>query len=60
MTCVRSLILYMAISWKPTVFDLVCLLDRDANSDTVHTGFDIDLLVFVAGDGQGVEEELGG
>lgn len=50
----------MAISWKPTVFDLVCLLDRDANSDTVHTGFDIDLLVFVAGDGQGVEEELGG
>ena len=42
------------------MLNFVGLLYSNADTDTVHTGFDIDLLVFVAGDGQGVEEELGG
>jgi len=37
------------------VLYLICLLDLDADSDTVDTRFNKNLLVFVAGDGEGVQ-----
>jgi hypothetical protein len=36
------------------VFDLVCLLDPDADADAVDTGLDEDTLVLVTGDSQRV------
>ena len=41
------------------VFDLVCLLDPDADADAVDTGLDEDTLVLIAGDGQRVQEDFG-
>lgn len=40
------------------VFNLVCLFYPDADADTVDTRLDKDLLIFVAGDVQGVQQEL--
>ena len=42
------------------VFDLVCLLNPNADADTVHTGLDEHLLVLVSRDCEGVEDEFGG
>lgn len=41
------------------VFDLVCLLDSNADTDAVDGGLDQDTLVLVAGNGQGVQEDFG-
>lgn len=41
------------------VFDLVCLFYPDADTDTVDTWLDKDLLIFVAGNVQRVQQELG-
>ena len=40
--------------------DLVGLLDADADADAVDAGLDEDTLVLVPGDGQGVQQDLGG
>lgn len=42
------------------MFDLVGLLYPDADADTVDTRLNEDLLIFVAGDVQRVQQELGG
>ena len=41
------------------VFDLVCLLDPDADADTVDAGLDKDTLVLIAGDSQGIQKDFG-
>jgi hypothetical protein len=41
------------------VFNLIGLLDSDADTDAVDTGFDKDTLILVARDGQGVQEDFG-
>lgn len=38
------------------MFDLICLLDSDADTDTVHAGLDKDPLVLIPGDCKGVEK----
>ena len=40
--------------------DLVGLLDTDADADAVDAGLDEDTLVLVPGDGQGIQQNLGG
>lgn len=42
------------------VFDFICLLNANADTDTVDTGFDEDLLVLVSRDGEGVENQFRG
>lgn len=42
------------------MFDLICLLNPNADADTVHTGFNEDLLVLVSRNRQGIEDELWG
>jgi hypothetical protein len=42
------------------VFDLVGLLDLDADTDAVDAGLDKDAFIVVSRDGQGVEQGLGG
>lgn len=42
------------------MFDLICLFYPDADTDTVDTWLDKDLLIFVAGDVERVQQELGG
>lgn len=41
------------------MFDLICLLYPDTDTDTVDTWLNEDLLIFVAGDVQRVQQELG-
>ena len=40
--------------------DLVGLLDADADTDAVDAGLDENTLVLVPGDGQGIQQNLGG
>ena len=42
------------------VLYLVCLLDLDANSYAINARLDQDFLVLIAGDGERIEEDLGG
>lgn len=42
------------------MLDFVCLLNSDAHANTVYTGFDQDFLVFIARNGEGVQEEFRG
>ena len=42
------------------ILDFVCLFDLDADTHAVDAGLDKNFLVLIAGNRQGVEEELRG
>jgi hypothetical protein len=40
------------------VFDFICLLDLNADPDTVYARLDEDSLILVSGDSQGVQQDF--